>query len=248
MFSPTLALTQLTKSFGGLPVLEPLSLTLPRGEFLSLLGPSGCGKSTLLRLIAGLEPPTSGTASLGETPHPAYVFQDPNLLPWRTVLSNVALPLELRGVARTEREQRAQEVLSQMGLADAGALMPRQLSGGMKMRVSLARALVTKPDLLLLDEPFSALDELTRFRLGELLRDLWLKSGLTVIFVTHSISEAVYLSERIAVFSQRPARLIADERVALPRERNKATRGEESFARETVRFRGLLESGMGAQK
>jgi NitT/TauT family transport system ATP-binding protein len=207
----------------GVRALDAVDLRAERGEFVTLLGPSGCGKSTLLRIIAGLETPTSGQVTVG-SPRVGYVFQDAHLLPWRTVLANVALPLELmppgasRPATRGAREGEAARVLGQVGLADALALYPAQLSGGMRMRVSLARALVTQPEILLLDEPFAALDEVIRHQLGDLLRGIWRERGLTVVFVTHAISEAARLSQRALVISRRPGRVLADRRIEGPPE------------------------------
>ena len=228
-------------------VLDDLSLDVTPGEFLAVLGPSGSGKSTLLRLIAGLDRPDGGSVELADTTSGAaagatdttprrspiaYVFQDAHLLPWRTVLSNVALPLELAGVGRAERTAVAAAAIRQVGLDDAAGRYPAQLSGGMRMRVSLARALVTDPKLLLLDEPFAALDEITRQRLDEQLRDLWASRRMTVIFVTHSISEAVFLAQRAVVLSRRPARVLLDRPIDLPTERPQAIRTGTAFARD----------------
>ena len=239
--------SNVTRVFPG-PVLtvDRVSLDIPVGQFVSFLGPSGCGKSTLLRLIASLDRPTSGSveidsataASANVTPSEidsrispiAFVFQDAHLLPWRSVLRNVALPLELSGLDKTARHQAALDALDEVGLSDAADRYPAQLSGGMRMRVSLARALVTRPRLLLLDEPFAALDELTRQRLDEKLYQLWQAHGMTVLFVTHSISEALYLSQRVVVFSPRPARVVADRAINLPAERPVSLRTEASFA------------------
>ncbi len=233
--------SQLTKAFKGSgTVVNTVDLSISSGEFVSFLGPSGCGKSTLLRLIAGLDQPTSGTL----TTHSAerleffkgFVFQEPHLVPWRNVLSNVALPLELMGRAKKEASAEAEAALAGVGLSDALLKFPNQLSGGMKMRVSLARALIGKPSLLLLDEPFAALDEITRHSLQEELRKIWEKGGLTVLFVTHSVREAVFLSDRICVFSKRPARLIEDFRVQLPRNRNHEVRVSDEFSHEMKRL------------
>jgi NitT/TauT family transport system ATP-binding protein len=186
-------LEKVRRAFADLVVINDISLQVDAGEFLAILGPSGCGKSTLLRIIAGLAAADSGTLSLDPSHDPyqtGYVFQDAHLLPWRNVLDNAALPLELMGAPRADRTARARQELANVGLSDAEDRYPAQLSGGMRMRVSLARALVAQPRLLLLDEPFAALDEITRFRLDVQLRELWIGRGMTVIFVTHSISEA----------------------------------------------------------
>ncbi len=230
----------LSRTFAGnVQVLSKLDLSVSAGEFLAILGPSGCGKSTLLRLIAGLDRPDSGSVRLlgdaasaagaGQLPV-AYVFQDAHLLPWRSVMHNVALPLELMGQAKAARLQAAAAAIAKVGLIDAMRRYPSQLSGGMRMRVSLARALVTRPRLLLLDEPFAALDEITRQRLDEDLRQLWMDSGMTVLFVTHSTPEATFLAQRAVVFSGRPARLLADMSIHLPPWRDAALRGTSQFA------------------
>lgn len=237
---------------GGVVALDELSLSVAPGEFLAILGPSGCGKSTLLRLIARLDRAQSGTVSVtsarpGATPlgrsDLAYVFQDAHLLPWRNVLQNVALPLELIHVDRTTRLEAARKAIDQVGLSDAIARYPNQLSGGMRMRVSLARAMVTRPKLLLLDEPFAALDEITRQRLDERLRALWAEAGMTVLFVTHSTSEAVFLSERAIVLSQRPGRVVTDHRIELSGERDGATRATVQFAQQSRVLYEALERG-----
>ena len=215
----TLQLNNVRRNFGDLVVIDNLTLNVAAGEFLAILGPSGCGKSTLLRVIARLNQPNAGTLQV--TPadanfHTAFVFQEAHLLPWLTVLENAALPLELIGVDRTERLARASRVLAEVGLSDAESRFPSQLSGGMKMRVSLARALVTEPRLLLLDEPFAALDEITRFRLDSRLRDLWVERGMTVVFVTHSITEATFLANRAVVLTSKGCRIKIDRQLALP--------------------------------
>lgn len=227
-------------------VLDGLDLDVAAGSFVALLGPSGCGKSTLLRLVAGLDAPDAGTVTLeGATTRArvAFVFQDANLLPWRTVLDNAALPLELSGVPAEQRREAARRALDEVGLAGATTQLPHELSGGMRMRVSLARALVTQPDLLLLDEPFAALDEMTRQRLDDQLRELWARLGLTVLFVTHSVDEAAYLAERAIVLSARPARIVSDHLLDLPRERAVTLRTEPAFAREARALRAALERG-----
>ena len=204
----------------GVAALGPLELDVRKGEFVSLLGPSGCGKSTALRLIAGLNAPTSGTvgvaqrnAQVGAGQSIGFVFQEPTLMPWTTVRENVRLPLKLAHAAAAEANARVGEALQQVGLSEFADAYPRELSGGMKMRVSLARALVTDPDILLMDEPFAALDEITRFRLNNDLLSLWRNLRKTVIFVTHSVFESVYLSQRVIVMTARPGRLSAEIRI-----------------------------------
>ena len=226
----------------GVVAIENLSLEIQTGEFVAILGPSGCGKSTLLRIIAGLDRPSSGKIEIG-TGKIAYVFQDAHLLPWRNVLRNTALPLELMGTGRNERIAAAREALEQVGLADAFERYPAQLSGGMKMRVSLARALVTRPDFLLLDEPFAALDEINRQKLDEQLRLLWQRHRMTVIFVTHSTSEATFLANRAVVLSRRPARVVADLPVDLPENRVAAVRSSPRFGEITRGIYEALEQG-----
>jgi NitT/TauT family transport system ATP-binding protein len=221
----------------GMTAVDRISLNIEPGDFAVLLGPSGCGKSTLLRLIAGLDRPTRGEVAVGGRPprsrggHDlAYVFQDPHLMPWRNVLRNVALPLELRGISKKERYAVAREAIEQVGLGEFSRHYPAQLSGGMRMRVSLARALVTDPKLLLLDEPFAALDELTRHALDEQLHQLWHRRGMTVLFVTHSTAEAAFLGRRAIVFSPRPGRIVLDHPIPLPQPRTAAVRGEPAYA------------------
>ncbi|MBI3708960.1 MAG: ABC transporter ATP-binding protein [Proteobacteria bacterium] len=199
-----------------------MNLDVGEHEFVSLLGPSGCGKSTALRLVAGLGEATAGTI---EWPSRAggkglrdigFVFQEPTLMPWATVFDNVYLPLRLQLVARGKAADEVAAVLAKVGLTGFEGAYPRELSGGMKMRVSIARALVTKPRLLLMDEPFAALDEITRFKLNNDLLELWRSQSWTVIFVTHSVYESVYLSNRIAVMAARPGRVVADLRIGAP--------------------------------
>jgi NitT/TauT family transport system ATP-binding protein len=225
-------------------VLEDIDLEISPGSFVALVGPSGSGKSTLLRLIAGLDTPTKGEIRIDGQASTSFVFQDAHLLPWRSVLDNVALPLELMGVPRKEARRRAQGPLADVELTDALERFPDQLSGGMRMRVSIARALVTEPELLLLDEPFAALDELSRQRLEERLRALWSKRRMTVLFVTHSLSEAVYLAERALVFSHRPARVVLDQRVDLDPERPASLRSDLAFVQHTaLLYRALEQHG-----
>ena len=201
----------------GVVALGPIDLEVRRGEFVSLLGPSGCGKSTALRLIAGLSAPTSGAIRVARPAvtaggdHPVgFVFQEPTLMPWTTVRENVRLPLKLAHVPFSAAKARVDEALAEVGLSEFADAYPRELSGGMKMRVSLARALVTDPDILLMDEPFAALDEITRFRLNNDLLALWRNLRKTVIFVTHSVFESVYLSQRVLVMTARPGRISAE--------------------------------------
>jgi NitT/TauT family transport system ATP-binding protein len=228
------------KRFGsGVTALDPIDLDIGRGEFVSLLGPSGCGKTTLLRIIAGLSEPSSGSRRLTLSPadgrpaargHIGFVFQDPTLMPWSTVLGNVLLPFRLAGrVGAAERERAAGE-LRAVGLAGFERAYPRQLSGGMRMRVSIARALVTDPDLLLLDEPFAALDEITRMALNDDLLRLWKSRRATIVFVTHSVFESVYLSTRIAVMTARPGHIAADLAVDLPQPRERGLRTAPEYA------------------
>ncbi len=227
-------------------MVSTLDLKIKNGEFISFLGPSGCGKSTLLRLIAGLEIPDSGAIRFTQKARVSYVFQEPELLPWRNVVENVRLPLELgfeaSRLSRDESTSLVASVIKRVGLVDANSRMPHELSGGMKMRVSLARALVTKPEVLLLDEPFGALDEVTRFALQEDLRRLWRESGMTVIFVTHSMSEAAFLANRQIVFSGRPARILADRVSGLGPERNDQTRLSTLFGSEVHELQKMFRS------
>jgi NitT/TauT family transport system ATP-binding protein len=196
-------------------VIHRVTFTVPRGQCVSLLGPSGCGKTTLLRLLMGIEQPTSGTLTI-DTPlagHVSYVFQEPRLVPWRTSLENVLLPLELSGASGSGSHGEAHALMTKLGLGERLANFPRELSGGMQMRVALARALITKPKVLLLDEPFAALDERTRFRLQDLLLDLRARLDLQYVFVTHSISEAVYLGDRVFLMNKR-GQLETDQSIA----------------------------------
>ena len=239
-------------SSGG-PVLQGVDLEIEAGSFVALLGPSGCGKSTLLRFVSGLDAPASGSVMLtpegdaatsGAETKLAFVFQDAQLLPWRSVLDNVALPLELQGLSREEARKRARGPLAEVELSDVHERFPDQLSGGMRMRVSIARALVTEPGVLLLDEPFAALDELTRQRLDERLRRLWLARRMTVIFVTHALAEAAFLAERALVMSRRPGRIVLDHHLELPEERTMDLRTNGAFVAQTaLLYRALQEHG-----
>jgi len=239
-----LRLANVRRTFKELVVIDDLTLDVAAGEFLAILGPSGCGKSTLLRVIARLNLPDHGTLDVVPSNtkfQTAYVFQEAHLLPWLTVLENAALPLELTGVSQPERLKRASRVLAEVGLSEAESRYPSQLSGGMRMRVSLARALVTEPRLLLLDEPLAALDEITRFRLDVRLRDLWIERGMTVVFVTHSITEAAFLANRAVVLTRRGCRIKLDRSLALPTVRDNELRVSAAFADEMKRLLGAME-------
>jgi NitT/TauT family transport system ATP-binding protein len=202
----------LSKNYRSLKVLQDISIDVTGGEFISILGASGSGKSTLLRMIAGLEKPSNGEINFSQSPHLSYVFQDSCLLPWLTVEENINLPF----VLLKEHPSRVSEMLDLVGLKDFRNYYPGQLSGGMKMRVSLARALVTNPEILLLDEPFSALDEMTRFQLQDEVRKIWHDRKMTILFVTHSIAEAVYLANRVLLLDKRKKSIIRDVRLDLP--------------------------------
>ncbi len=213
-----------------LVAIDDATLDFEQGELVSLLGPSGCGKTTLLRIIAGLIPKTAGSVRIrGEEvdgPHPdfGFVFQTPNLMPWRHVLDNVLFPMEILGRRDARAKQRALELLRMVGLEEFQGARPHQLSGGMQQRVALCRALIHEPALLLMDEPFGALDELTRMEMNDLLLQIRTNTKATVVFVTHSIAEAVYLSDQVLVFSRRPARIVEQLRIDLPYPRSGKTR------------------------
>jgi NitT/TauT family transport system ATP-binding protein len=223
----------------GTLALQNMSLDIAEGQFVSLLGPSGCGKSTVLRIIAGLGDASSGTiewpsaSSYDASGRPereiGFVFQEPTLMPWATVANNVWLPLRLHGASKAAARAKVMEVLSMVGLDKFADSYPRELSGGMKMRVSIARALITRPKLLLMDEPFAALDEITRFKLNNDLLNLWQTFGWTVIFVTHSVFESVYLSERIVVMAPRPGRVFRDLTVDAPYPRDDSFRTSATY-------------------
>jgi NitT/TauT family transport system ATP-binding protein len=227
----------------GTLALSNMSLNVQRGEFLSLLGPSGCGKSTALRIIAGLGAPSTGTiewpsSTINSKGLPegdiGFVFQDPTLMPWETVFGNVHLPLKLRGQSQAAAREQIMGTLATVGLADFAEAYPRELSGGMKMRVSIARALVTKPKLLLMDEPFAALDEITRQKLNDDVLRLWRHSGVTVIFVTHSVFESAYLSNRIVVMRARPGQVFTDIPLVTSTEREEEYRTSEEYRATTA--------------
>jgi NitT/TauT family transport system ATP-binding protein len=237
---PLISLHQVHKRFAGtrgdgVLALDGVSLAVQPGEFVSLLGPSGCGKSTVLRLVAGLDDPSSGQVRSPARQHSAdaataFVFQEPTLMPWATVVDNVALPLRLAGLPRTQRHSQAQAVLARVGLADFAQAYPAALSGGMKMRASIARALVTQPRVLLMDEPFAALDDITRQRLNADLLQWWQAQGLAALFVTHSVAEAVFLSQRVLVMAARPGRVVAERVIAQPHPRSADFRHTTAFA------------------
>jgi NitT/TauT family transport system ATP-binding protein len=236
--SALLALHGVGKAFpNGTVALANLDFRVRAGEFLSLLGPSGCGKSTALRIIAGLSSPSQGSVewlagaiAADKTSGIGFVFQEPTLMPWASVSANVALPLVLKGVAADTAATRVGAALERVGLAKFADAYPRELSGGMCMRVSIARALVTEPQLLLMDEPFAALDEITRFKLNNDLLQLWQAIGTTVVFVTHSVFESVYLSSRILVMSARPGRIAAELAIEAPYPRDQNFRTSAEYA------------------
>jgi NitT/TauT family transport system ATP-binding protein len=254
---PLITLQGVNKAFAnGVAALRDVDLTVPKApQFLSLLGPSGCGKSTLLRVIAGLETPTAGKIEWSPAnvdskeelqPELAFVFQDATLMPWATVFDNLYLPLRIRGFRRSAVRDQVMDALRRVGLADFANSYPRQLSGGMRMRVSVARALVTRPRVLLMDEPFAALDEITRLRLDQDLLELWHALKFTTMFVTHSVFESVFLANRIVVMSSRPGRIIADFHIteSYPRSdafRTSAVYNEYCKEVSAALFRGMAE-------
>lgn len=253
MSQPVVSLQNIHKVFGEgkshhTPALQDIQLTIAQGEFLSIIGPSGCGKSTLLRLIADLITPSTGELQVnGKTAHQArldqdygIVFQAPVLFEWRTILENVQLPLELRGLDKVEQQKRAKEMLALVELSGFEKHYPWQLSGGMQQRAAIARALAVKPALLLMDEPFGALDEMTRERMQMELHQIWGRTGITVLFITHSIPEAVFLSTQIAVMSARPGRVTELIPVSLPPQRDVETREQADFFKLVNRVRESL--------
>jgi NitT/TauT family transport system ATP-binding protein len=228
-----------------------VDLSVNAGEFISIVGPSGCGKSTLLKIASRLISPTKGAVTTTVATQPGdvgFVFQDSTLMPWANALQNVSLPLELAGVDVGDVEAKSREALARVGLNDFAEAYPRELSGGMKMRVSIARAIVTSPKLLLMDEPFAALDEFTRFKLNDDLRGLWAQNRWTVIFVTHSVREAVFLSERVLVMSPRPGRILEDLHVGLPSTRSPEMRMNHTFADECARVTQALDTVMASTR
>ena len=244
-----LRMSHIEKKFrGDIVALRNLNLSIKEGDFLSLLGPSGCGKSTALRLIAGLLSPTSGTidwqGGKGDDDL-GVVFQEPTLMPWARVKDNIWLPFRLRGKSFASVNGEIMQALKLVGLEDFQNAFPRELSGGMKMRVSIARALVTRPRLLLMDEPFAALDEITRHRLNKDLLALRQAIGCTVIFVTHSVFESVFLSDRIVVMAARPGRIIGELNVDVPYPRAEAFRTSPEYAAAAAAASKILEQAMG---
>jgi NitT/TauT family transport system ATP-binding protein len=246
MPDPILTVRDLSVTFpdgnGGLDALDSASFAICPQEFVCVLGPSGSGKSTLLRILAGLLPPGSGGFFYsGGTPKIGMVFQESNLMPWRTVLENITLPLELEGVGVTERRTRAQELVELVGLQGFEHNWPRDLSGGMAQRVAIARALIHDPDILLLDEPFGSLDALTRERMWTELSRIWQHRKKTVLMVTHSIGEALFLADRVLVLTQRPGRIKLDLQVNLPRPREDEMRYTAHFGRLARRLKEAIE-------
>ncbi|MSP49935.1 MAG: ABC transporter ATP-binding protein [Alphaproteobacteria bacterium] len=236
---PLVRLTGVAKRFpNGTLAVDRVELAIPAGSFVTLLGPSGCGKSTVLRMIAGLVEPTAGRIDwpglpeaerLGGHPELGFVFQEPTLMPWASVADNIRLPLRVAGLSKAEAEPRIAEAIAMVGLEGFAHAFSRELSGGMKMRVSIARALVTRPKLLLMDEPFAALDEITRFKLNNDLLGLWRQLKWTVVFVTHSVFESVYLSNRILVMSARPGRIVDDLPIDAPYPRDDGFRVSDAY-------------------
>lgn len=247
MSAPLIRLDRVRKEFGRqVLAVEDMTLDIHQGDFISFLGPSGCGKSTALRMIAGLLPVTAGTIEIEKPSGKAeqdlgFVFQEPTLMPWGTVFDNVWLPLRLAGLSRRAATERVRAALVEVGLSKFESSYPRELSGGMKMRVSIARAMVTRPRILLMDEPFAALDEMTRSKLNNDVIRLASEHNLTVIFVTHSVFEAVYLSNRIAVMAARPGRVVADLTVNAPWPRDEAFRVSPGFSAEAARVSQVLK-------
>ncbi|MFK8034637.1 MAG: ABC transporter ATP-binding protein [Hyphomicrobiales bacterium] len=248
-----ISLDGITKSFSnGTVALRDMSLSVNAGEFVSLLGPSGCGKSTALRIVAGLAPATKGTVSWGnsrggsdDTSHDvSFVFQEPTLMPWATVFANVYLPLKLKAQSKAQARDAVMEALALVGLDGFENSYPRELSGGMKMRVSIARALVTRPKLLLMDEPFAALDEITRFKLNNDLLELWERFNWTVVFVTHSVFESVYLSNRIVVMAARPGRVVNDMTIDAPYPRDDEFRTSDIYSQHCRSVSEALHNAM----
>jgi NitT/TauT family transport system ATP-binding protein len=248
--APAIEILSAHKTYpNGTQALEPVDLSIREGEFVTLLGPSGCGKSTLLKMIAGLLDPSDGRILVYRKPVDAiestghkmsFVFQEATLMPWAKVMANVRLPLDLQDQATSDSDAKVREVLKLVGLEKFETSLPRELSGGMQMRVSIARGLVTEPSVLLMDEPFGALDEITRNRLDADLLDLWQKKKLTVVFVTHSIYEAVYLSNRVVVMAARPGRVVDEVMIDEPYPRGNDFRVSTQFSQYAKRLQDSL--------
>lgn len=249
MPAPLIALQHIDKRFAtGTQALHDISLTVAEGEFVSLLGPSGCGKSTVLRLVAGLDRASAGKIDAPALAAPneadtAFVFQEATLMPWASVFDNVWLPLRLAGLSRADAAGRIHPLLSQLGLADFARAFPAELSGGMKMRVAIARALITRPRVLLMDEPFAALDDITRQRLNSDLLAWWHAQSLAVMFVTHSVFEAVFLSQRVIVMGARPGRVVAELSIDEAFPRDPGFRSSTRYAQACRQLSLALEAG-----
>ncbi len=253
--APLIQIDNVHKKFAnGTVALRGLSLSIGAHEFVSFLGPSGCGKSTALRLIAGLGEPSAGTITWNpprqhaKTNAIGFVFQEPTLMPWATVADNVYLPLRVKNIGRGGARAQVAEALSMVGLSPFGKAYPRELSGGMKMRVSIARALVTQPRILLMDEPFAALDEMTRFKLNDDLLALWARHKWTVIFVTHSVYESVYLSNRVVVMAPRPGRVIAEHTIDAPYPRQESYRTSSAYGASCRRLSEVLHQASASMR
>jgi NitT/TauT family transport system ATP-binding protein len=250
--SPVLSINRMNliynSSRGPIPAIRDLSFSIRKGEFVSILGPSGCGKSTLLRIVSGLLRPTSGNVVLADVevkaPRPdiGIVFQQPTLLPWKTVLENVLVPIRAMRMPVKDYTDRARELLRLVGLGDFVNHYPYELSGGMQQRVGIARGLIHDPAMLLMDEPFAALDAMSREFMMDELQKIWMTTGKSVLFITHSIPEAVYLSDRVLTLSQRPGRVIDDLTIDLPRARDVATMGQSSFGEYATHLRALFKT------
>lgn len=250
--NPVLSIDQMSlvysSSRGPIAAIKELSFSIRKGEFISILGPSGCGKSTLLRIVSGLLRPTSGRIVLadkevkGPRPEVGIVFQQPTLLPWKTVLDNVLVPIRAMGLPVADYKARAHELLRLVGLGDFIAHYPYELSGGMQQRVGIARGLIHDPAMLLMDEPFAALDAMSREFMMDELQKIWMTTGKSVLFITHSIPEAVYLSDRVLTLSSRPGRVIDDLPIDLPRARDMATMGQAAFGEYASHLRALFRA------
>ena len=253
------SLNEVSKTFSnGTVALNGLSIDVKSGDFVSLLGPSGCGKSTILRIISGLSNPSSGEVNWSDSVNTdkkktnltnhhemSFVFQEPTLMPWLTAFGNVFMPLKIKGFSKKKAADEVMEALALVGLENFAESFPRELSGGMKMRVSIARALVTKPKLLLMDEPFAALDEITRFKINNDLLSLWEKFGWTVVFVTHSVFESVYLSNRVVVISDRPGRVLEDMAIDEAYPRNDTYRMSPTYNNHCKKVSEILQTAIG---